>query len=49
MNMFIGLLEEILSRKQALQIAAWSLKMAGEHELHHQVLAELIELPENYN
>jgi hypothetical protein len=49
MNMFISLFEEILSRKHALQIAAWSLKMAGEHELQHQVLAELIELPENYN
>jgi hypothetical protein len=30
---------------QALQIAAWGLKIAGE-ELQHQVLAELVELPE---
>ena len=39
---------QLLSRKQALQIAAWGLKIAGERELQHQVLAELVELPENY-
>lgn len=57
---------QLLSRKQALQIAVWGLKIAGEQELQHtevllavtqlykelldlQVLAELVELPENYN
>jgi hypothetical protein len=39
---------QVLSRDQALQIAAWALKIAGESELQHQVLAELVELPENY-
>lgn len=41
---------QLLNRKQALQIAAWALKIAGESEsyLRHQVLAELVELPENY-
>lgn len=39
---------QLLSREQALQIAAWALKIAGERELQHQVLAELVELPENY-
>ena len=39
---------QLLSREQALQIAAWGLKIAGERELQHQVLAELVELPENY-
>lgn len=39
---------QLLNRKQALQIAAWGLKIAGESELQHQVLAELVELPENY-
>jgi hypothetical protein len=39
---------QLLNREQALQIAAWGLKIAGERELQHQVLAELVELPENY-
>lgn len=39
---------QLLNREQALQIAAWGLKIAGEGELQHQVLAELVELPENY-
>lgn len=39
---------QLLSREQALQIAAWGLKIAGERELQHHVLAELVELPENY-
>ena len=39
---------QLLSREQALQIAAWGLKIAGEKDLQHQVLAELVELPENY-
>ena len=39
---------QLLSREQALQIAAWGLQIAGESELQHQVLAELVELPENY-
>jgi hypothetical protein len=37
-----------LGRKQALQVAAWALKIAGESDLQHHVLAELVELPENY-
>jgi len=39
---------QLLSREQALKIAAWGLQIAGERELQHQVLAELVELPENY-
>ena len=39
---------QLLSREQALEIAAWGLKIAGERELQHHVLAELVELPENY-
>ena len=39
---------QLLSREQALEIAAWGLKIAGERELQHQVLVELVELPENY-
>ena len=39
---------QLLSREQALQIAAWGLKIAGERELQHRVLAELVKLPENY-
>jgi glutaredoxin 2 len=39
---------QLLSREQALEIAAWGLKIAGYSELQHQVLAELVELPENY-
>jgi hypothetical protein len=39
---------QLLSREQALEIAAWGLKIAGEGELQHQVLAELVELPEDY-
>jgi hypothetical protein len=38
---------QLLSREQALQIAAWGLKIAGEKDLQHQVLAELVELPDN--
>jgi hypothetical protein len=37
---------QLLSRSQALEIAAWGLKIAGYSELQHQVLAELVELPE---
>ena len=37
---------QLFSREQALEIAAWGLKIAGERELQHQVLAELVELPE---
>jgi hypothetical protein len=39
---------QLLSREQALEIAAWGLKIAGERDLQHHVLAELVELPENY-
>jgi hypothetical protein len=39
---------QLLSREQALQIAAWGLQIAGERELQIQVLVELVELPENY-
>jgi len=39
---------QLLSREQALEIAAWGLKIAGERELQHHVLAELVKLPENY-
>ena len=39
---------QVLGREQALQVAAWALKIAGESDLQHQVLAELVELPENY-
>jgi hypothetical protein len=38
---------QLLSREQALQIAAWGLKIAGERDLQHQVLAELVELADN--
>ena len=38
---------QLLSRSQALQIAAWGLQIAGERELHTQVLVELVELPDN--
>ena len=38
---------QLLSREQALQVAAWALKIAGERDLQHQVLAELVELPDN--
>ena len=37
---------QLLSREQALQISVWGLKIAGYSELQHQVLAELVELPE---
>jgi hypothetical protein len=37
---------QLLSREQALEIAAWGLKIAGEKDLQHQVLAELVVLPE---
>jgi hypothetical protein len=46
---------QLLSREQALEIAAWGLKIAADDscslhlaDLQHQVLAELVELPENY-
>jgi hypothetical protein len=39
---------QLLSREQSLQIAAWALKSAGYTELLYHVLAELVELPENY-
>jgi hypothetical protein len=39
---------QLLSREQALEIAAWGLRIAGERELQHHVLAELVKLPENY-
>ena len=39
---------QLLSREQALQIAAWGLKISGHSDLKHAVLAELVELPENY-
>ena len=39
---------QTVGREQALRIASWALKIAGETELQHQVLAELVELPENY-
>jgi len=39
---------QVLNREQALRIAAMALKIAGEPELRHQVLAELVELLENY-
>jgi hypothetical protein len=39
---------QLLNREQALEIAAWGLKIAGERELQHHVLAELVKLPENY-
>jgi hypothetical protein len=39
---------QVLTRKQALLIAAWALKIAGERELHHQILSELIEPTKNY-
>jgi hypothetical protein len=39
---------QLLSREQSLQIAAWALKSAGCKELQHHVLAELVELPEDY-
>lgn len=47
---------QVLTRDQALQIAAWALKVAslGDdpasylNDIRHQVLAELVELPENY-
>ena len=38
---------QLLSREQALQIAAWGLKIAGEKDLQHQVLTELVELHDN--
>ena len=39
---------QVLGRDQALQLAVWALKIAGESDLKHSVLAELVELPENY-
>ena len=39
---------QLLSREQALQIAAWGLQISGHSDLKHAVLAELVELPENY-
>lgn len=45
-----------LSKEQALQVAAWALKVAAQNDdpvsflnaIRHQVLGELVELPENY-
>jgi hypothetical protein len=37
---------QLLSREQALEIAAWGLKIAGYSDLQHQVLAELVVFPE---
>jgi len=39
---------QLLSRDQALVIASWALQIAGENDLKHQVLAELVVLPDNY-
>lgn len=39
---------QTLGREQALRIASWALKIAGETELQHEVLSQLVELPENY-
>ena len=39
---------QLLSREQALQTPCGDLKIAGESDLQHEVLAELVELPENY-
>jgi hypothetical protein len=38
---------QLLSRRQALKIAAWGLQIAGKRELQTQVLVELIKLPDN--
>ena len=38
---------QLLNREQALRIAAWGLKISGESSLQHQVLAEIVELPDN--
>jgi len=38
---------QLLSRRQALKIAAWGLQIAGYSELQTQVLVELIKLPDN--
>ena len=35
---------QLLSREQALKISSCGLQIAGERELQHQVLAELVEL-----
>ena len=39
---------QVLTRDQALLIASWGLQIAGYSDLKHEVLAELVELPENY-
>jgi hypothetical protein len=39
---------QLISRDQALTIATWALKIAGEEDLKHQVLAQLVVLPDNY-
>ena len=37
---------QLLSSEQALEIAMWALKISGHKYLMHQVMAELVELPE---
>ena len=39
---------QVLSREQALEIATWALKISGHKDLMHQVMAELVVLPDNY-
>ena len=39
---------QLLSREQALQVASWALKIAGESDLQRQVLTKLVVFPENY-
>ena len=40
---------QVLTREQGLQIACWALKIAGaRQELLTHVIAELVELPDNY-
>ena len=39
---------QLLNREQALQIAVWGLKISGHAVLMHGILAELVELPDNY-
>ena len=39
---------QLLSREQALEIASWALKIAGERDLQHHVLGELVKLPDDY-
>lgn len=40
---------QALTREQGIQIALWGLKIAGaRQELLNHVIAELVELPDNY-